>query len=118
MTFIISSHLLDELAKVVNFYGIIAGGKLVEEISAEALAETCSRQAKIATGDGSAAIKALKNDFPDINAEVRGDFVYAYNYTDKTADLNACLVKAGIPVHELSRSGKDMEEFFIERLGE
>lgn len=32
VTFIISSHLLDELAKVVTNYGIIADGSLIEEI--------------------------------------------------------------------------------------
>ena len=35
VTFVISSHLLDELAKIVTNYGIIADGKLAEEITAE-----------------------------------------------------------------------------------
>ena len=43
VTFIISSHLLDELAKVVTTYGIIADGKLAEEISAEELKRRCRR---------------------------------------------------------------------------
>lgn len=34
VTFFISSHLLDELAKVVTCYGIMRNGRLVEEISA------------------------------------------------------------------------------------
>ena len=36
-TFLISSHLIDELSKVVTKYGIIRDGVLVEEISAENL---------------------------------------------------------------------------------
>ena len=118
VTFIISSHLLDELAKVVTTYGIIADGKLVEEISAERLIETCSRQAKIVTPDGERAIKIIKENFSDAETELKPDGVYLYNHTDRTAEINACLVKAGVAVSELTRSGKDFEQFFIERLGD
>ncbi|MBP5308713.1 MAG: ATP-binding cassette domain-containing protein [Clostridia bacterium] len=118
VTFIISSHLLDELAKVVTSDGIIAEGKLVEEISAAKLTEKCSRQAKIAVSDGEKAIRILKEKYADLNAELRGDGIYLFNHTDKTAEINTCLVTAGIAVSELTRSGQDFEQFFIERLGD
>lgn len=51
VTFIISSHLLDELAKVVTNYGIIADGSLVEEVTAEELNNRCCKYVKIATND-------------------------------------------------------------------
>ena len=41
ITFLISSHLLDELAKVVTKYGIINNGVLIEEVSAKELINKC-----------------------------------------------------------------------------
>lgn len=41
VTFLISSHLLDELGKIATRYGIINNGELVDEISAEELQERC-----------------------------------------------------------------------------
>ena len=41
ITFLISSHLLDELSKIVTRYGILNNGVLLEEISAEELKEKC-----------------------------------------------------------------------------
>ena len=118
VTFIISSHLLDELAKVVNNYGIINNGLLVEEITAAALEEKCSRQIKILTNDSYATLDLLRKKYPDILADVHPDGLHVYNYLEMTAEINAYLVRNDVPVYELSRSGKDFEQFFIERLGE
>ena len=41
ITFLISSHLLDELAKIVTTYGIINDGVLIEQISAAELEHRC-----------------------------------------------------------------------------
>ena len=41
ITFLISSHLLNELAKIVATYGIINDGVLIEQISAAELAHRC-----------------------------------------------------------------------------
>ena len=41
ITFLISSHLLDELAKIVTTYGIINDGMLIEQISAAELEHRC-----------------------------------------------------------------------------
>ena len=118
VTFIISSHLLDELAKVVNNYGIINNGLLVEEITAAALEEKCSRQARIVTPDSYATLDILKNRYSDIVADIHPDGLHVYNYLEATAEINAYLVQNDVPVYELYRSGKDFEQFFIERLGE
>ena len=41
ITFLISSHLLDELAKIVTTYGIINDGVLIEQIGAAELEHRC-----------------------------------------------------------------------------
>lgn len=42
ITFMISSHLLEELSKIATRYGFIHDGKLIEEISAVELSQKCS----------------------------------------------------------------------------
>ncbi len=41
VTFLISSHLLDELGKIATNYGIVSNGKLVEEITSVELNQKC-----------------------------------------------------------------------------
>lgn len=117
VTFIISSHLLDELAKVVTHYGIIADGSLIEEISAKGLNERCCKFVKISTNNNSTAIALLKEKIPDISAEIKTDGIYLSNYLDQTANINRYLIGNGLSVSEIALSESGFEEYFIERLG-
>ena len=51
VTFLISSHLLDELSKIVTTYGIIKDGVLIEQITAPELQAKCRHHLKIAADD-------------------------------------------------------------------
>ena len=117
VTFIISSHLLDELAKVVTNYGIIADGSLIEEVSATELNERCCKYVKIATNDNYFALALLKERLPDISAEIKEDGIYLSNYLEQTANMNKILVVEGVAVSEIALSESGFEEYFIERLG-
>lgn len=117
VTFIISSHLLDELAKVVTHYGIIADGSLIEEISAKGLNERCCKFVKISTNNNSTAIALLKEKIPDISVEIKTDGIYLSNYLDQTANINRYLIGNGLSVSEIALSESGFEEYFIERLG-
>lgn len=117
VTFIISSHLLDELAKVVTNYGIIADGSLVEEVTAEELNNRCCKYVKIATSDNVKTLALLKEKLPDLSAEIRTDGIYLSNYLDQSANMNKYLVGKGLAVSEIALSESGFEEYFIERLG-
>lgn len=117
VTFIISSHLLDELAKVVTDYGIIADGNLVEEVSASDLMERCKKYAKIVTDDNRSSLLLLKEYLPNIVAEVKADGVYISTHLDKTADINKYLIDKGLSVFQISIFESGFEDYFIERLG-
>lgn len=117
VTFIISSHLLDELAKVVTCYGIINNGFLTQEISAEKLEEQCRHFATVKTSDPAAAAEILTEAFEGIELAQGEGRVTIYSHIDRTAEINERLVKAGICPSELTISTNGLEEFFIERLG-
>lgn len=51
ITVLISSHILDELAKLATHYGFIDNGRMVKEISAQALEEACRKCTRLQVTD-------------------------------------------------------------------
>lgn len=117
VTFLISSHLLDELAKIVTNYGIISEGSLIEEISAKELNERCREFVKIGTNDNNSTCELLKKEIKDINLENKPDGIYLLNHLNETAKINKLLVNKGIEVNEIALQESNFEDYFIERLG-
>ena len=116
VTFLISSHLLDELAKIVTRYGIINNGVLTEEISAEDLNAMCESGLKVRVDDVKKAITALLPLVPQEEIRVSGGELVLPIDVDAAA-VNELLVKGGVRVSELGAMRGDMEEYFIARLG-
>ena len=116
VTFLISSHLLDELAKIVTRYGIINNGVLTEEISAEDLNAMCESGLKVRVDDVKKAITALSPLVPQEEIRVSGGELVLPIDVDAAA-VNELLVKGGVRVSELGAMRGDMEEYFIARLG-
>lgn len=116
VTFLISSHLLDELAKIVTRYGIINNGVLTEEISAEDLNAMCESGLKVRVDDVGKAITALSPLVPQEEIRVSGGELVLPIDVD-AAGVNELLVKGGVRVSELGAMRGDMEEYFIARLG-
>ena len=118
VTFLISSHLLDELGKITTTYGIINNGKLVEEIDAEELKRRCEDHLLIKVNDVDKALHILKdNDLLGRYTKESDNVFTLYDNFDKASAINTILVKNGIEVFELTPNVTGMEEYFIERLG-
>ena len=117
VTLLISSHILDELSKIATVYGIMNNGRLVEEISAEELAEKCVGHIRITCDDNAAAQAILKENLPEIATEIRSDGLYLMSSEIDAAKVNALLVAGGVAVSAVQPSGDDFENFFIQRLG-
>ncbi len=116
VSFIISSHLLDELGKIATNYGILSNGILVEEISSQELAERCRTSLKITVDDADSAMKLLEKNYSDI--EIRDEkTVSVYSEVEDSSLIVEALVKSGIRVYEVVNEVKSLEDFFMERLG-
>ncbi len=116
VTFMISSHLLDELGKIATNYGIVHEG-VIEEITAEELLSKCRVSLKIGASDPKKANELLHESFPQLETRVEGGMIHVLSEVSDPAQLNKLLVSSGIGVYELSSEGTGMEDFFIERLG-
>ena len=117
VTFLISSHLLDELAKITTTYGIVNDGKLVEEIAADELMERCKQNLKIKVSNVKKSISILKaNNLLD-RYDSNEHTITMFDNFDKPSLINELLVQGGIQVEELTSSNSGFEDYFIERIG-
>lgn len=117
VTFLVSSHLLDELSKIVTTYGIIKDGALIEQITAKELEGRCRHHLKLRVDDVSKA-RALLSCVADPDAiKVKDDCIYMYDLLDRSDRVNRLLVRHGIKVSELSVQTASLEEYFLERMG-
>lgn len=116
ITFMISSHILDELGKIATTYGIARDGVL-EEISAEEVKDKCRATLKIVVGDALKATEVLKDNFPELTFGIEHDTLIIHDFKKDASAINKALVKADVPVYELKSEGLEFEDYFIERLG-
>ncbi len=119
ITFLISSHLLDELSKVVTKYGIINNGILVEEIEAQEIKDKCKNKLIIECNDTEKAKKIIekiiKNDKDII---VNKNKIEVHSHLDESANINKKLVDSGIMVDAIYPNYDSVEEYFMKRIGD
>lgn len=116
ITFMISSHILDELGKIATNYGIMHDGVL-EEISAEELAAKSRSALVVKTDDGVKAAEVIRRAFPELDVVSDGDKTEITTAIDDASLINKALVDAGCKVYELKNETVSFEDYFIERLG-
>lgn len=117
VTFLISSHLLDELSKIVTRYGIINDGVLIEEITADELQKRIESGLKVVVDDGEKAEKILlENGFAAEQIKRDGNVILLPVET-KPSSVNSLLAAGGVSVEELTTLHGDVEQYFIDRTG-
>ena len=118
ITFLISSHLLDELGKIVTKYGIINNGEMIEEIDAEELREKCKQKLTIEVDDTDKAMKIASKIVKEENLSANKHIITVDGEISKAAELNTALVKGGIAVKSIYPNSDSLEEYFMKRIGE
>ena len=117
VTFFISSHLLDELAKITTTYGIINNGVLVEEVSADELMDRCKQNIQIQVDDVEKAIRVLAEHNVLKEYEVDDKYINLLSKDYDVAFINEILVKNGVHVSSLKCNVGAFEDYFIMRIG-
>lgn len=117
ITVLISSHLLDELSKIVTRYGIINNGVLVDEIDASEMKAKTGHRLIIVVDDVEKAVSLLEKEVGRDSIGINGHAIGLSSGLDRTAELNALLVKNGVAVSSLSVKTDGLEKYFIEKVG-
>ena len=117
ITFLISSHLLDELSKVVTRYGIIDNGSLIEEIDAKELRDKCKNKLVIEVNDVEKAQKILSKLVEDDEMSIKNNIIEIHSHMNEAATFNKELNDGDVLVDAIYPNFDSLEEYFMKRIG-
>ena len=115
ITFLISSHILDELSRLATHYGFIDDGHIVKEMSAEELETACRKCVRMNVTD----TKALARVLDDMNIEYK---ILDANTADVYAKPNfsrlaSLLAQQNCEVVSMQEHDESLEGFYISLVG-
>lgn len=115
ITFLISSHILDELSRLATHYGFIDSGRMVKEISAEDLENACRKCSRIKVTDIKALVRVLdKMGFEySVIDENSADIFAKINITK----LTLALAEVNCEVLSLAERDESLESYYINLIG-
>lgn len=116
ITILISSHILGELSKIATHYGIIRGGTMIKEISAEELSRECRDYIRIKVDEPERMMNVLKQKMAVDNCEIVGGEIHLFNVKDGKK-VNELLFAEGKVASEISFHQLDLEEYFVNLTG-
>lgn len=117
-TILLSSHILGELSKIATNYGIIKDGELIEQITRSELEEKCQDYFQVEVADVRRALPIIQETFSQAQAEVSDARIIRVYGLSEGAELNRRLAEEQIPVYASGFHHMDLEEYFLERMGE
>ncbi len=113
MTVIVSSHILEELEKVADSFGIIHDGKLIDEFTSSQLSERCGRHVMLRVSDNDTAAERL-NKLGITDFEITEEYIKINCEVEDTSVLAEALVEAKIRVYELAIRQVSLEEYYLD----
>lgn len=117
ITFIISSHLLEELSRIATSYGFISGGKLVAEMTKEELESKSEEVMILDVSDTAKTIPVLDSLCIKKYKVISNELVHIYDDFDKADNISIELAKNGVAVRRLAMESKDLESFYLDMVG-
>ena len=113
ITIMVSSHILDELSKIADAYGIIHEGTLLDEFDAEELHKRSSRSVIIRTDDNHAALKALAGIGLDAKVAEHDGSLKITDHLEETDVMAKAIVNAGIGLKEIYLHTLSLEDYYL-----
>ncbi|MDE7401414.1 MAG: ATP-binding cassette domain-containing protein [Clostridia bacterium] len=114
-TVVISSHILGELEKIATHYGIVRGGKMIAEMTAEELEASCPTFVALQTKDMQAAKDLLEQKYSRVALE--NGFIRIYDGVN-AEDVVNYLYEKGVVVTEIRTDKIGLEEYYIDLMKE
>ncbi|MBR6103378.1 MAG: ATP-binding cassette domain-containing protein [Ruminococcus sp.] len=117
ITIMISSHILEELAKLADSYGIIHEGHLIEQFTNDELMARCGQFVAIKTPDNDGALKALSSiGITETQIDEDGH-IRVSERLEESDKMAAAIVKAGVPLKELFINNVSLEDYYLSLTG-
>ncbi len=115
ITFLISSHILDELSRLATHYGFIDSGHMVKELSASELDAACRKCIRVQVSDIHALTRVL--DEMDIEYNIFSDTMADIFARVNVSSLTLALAEQGCDVISLTEREESLESFYVNLIG-
>lgn len=112
VTVLISSHILGELEKIATHYGIIRGGKMIVEMTAEELENSCPTFVAIQTKDMGKTKEVLNKKYSRVLEDEEKEYLRIYD-AESPEEVVKYLYDNNIIVNELKTDKIGLEEYYI-----
>lgn len=118
VTILISSHILSELQLLATKFGFIHRGKLIKEISAQALLKSAETSICIQTPNPSAAAEILKEhlNIEQMTITDNGEIQFPKDNTN-LEQLMSVLLEQGVQVEGIHLSAPNLENYYMDLIG-
>ena len=115
ITILISSHILDELAKLATHYGFVNHGQLVKEISAVDLLTECKKCTHVTVSDTKILVRVL--DDMELEYQVISSTEADIYGQVSVTDLAIMLSKQNCQVFSMNEIDESLENYYINLIG-
>lgn len=117
ITFIISSHILEELSKMATNYGIIHDGVLLQEMTREELLAKCSERIELKTNDTRKACTVLEAMGIERYKVVDASTIQIFERLNDSGDITMRLAENGVKTTGITVKNEGLEEYYLNLTG-
>lgn len=115
ITFLISSHYLDELSKIATCYGFIDNCKIIKEINSEELKENFRTRTEINVNNMQECVKYLEEK--NIPYKVISNEIIDIYKKINVSELVIALSKRNCIVNDFQKKGESLENYYLNLIG-
>ena len=115
ITFLISSHYLDELSKIATDYGFLNKGKIIKEITKQQLEENCRKRIEVKVTNVKECIRYLEEN--TLSYEIKNDGKINIYDTVNITEFVVALSKRNCMIEEFNEKEESLENYYINLIG-
>lgn len=115
ITILISSHILDELSRLATHYGIIDGGHMVRELSAQELEQACRKCMQVDVTNSRALVQVLEQ--MGLEYKLLSDTRANIFATVNISQLALALAEKNCELLSVQEKDESLESFYISLVG-
>ena len=117
ITFLISSHILEELSKIATNYGIIHNGVLLQELTREELLAKCSERIELKTDNPQKACIVLESmgikEYKVVDAET----IQIFEQLTESGEISIELAKNDVKIIGIAVKNETLEDYYLNLTG-
>lgn len=115
ITVLISSHYLDELAKIATHYGFVDKGRIIKEITNNELQMNCKKRFEISVSNIKETVKYLEQN--NISYEVVSDKIINIYENINISELAIALSNRNCTINEFHEREESLENYYMNLIG-